>query len=255
MTRDTSAEYEVRLATSPDELHAAYRLRYDVFVDELGGRGSALVDHAERLEKDHFDPFVDHLTLLDRQTGQCVGVYRLLRRCGAEKAGGFYSESEYDLSVLKNSPRRVLELGRSCLHPKVRGGRAMHHLWGGLASYVAQHDIEILFGVASFRGTDIDQLAEPLSLLKHRHSAPQNLRVRALEAAYQTMDLIPEADLDIRRATTQLPSLIKAYLRLGGCVGDGAYIDHAFNTTDVCLMMDTSRLSERQARIYGGGAR
>ena len=37
------------------------------------------------------------------------------------------------------------------------------------------------------------------------------------------------------------PALIKAYLRLGGFVGEGAWIDHAFNTTDVCLVMDTAQ--------------
>jgi lyso-ornithine lipid O-acyltransferase len=41
------------------------------------------------------------------------------------------------------------------------------------------------------------------------------------------------------------PALIKAYLRLGGFVGDGAFIDHEFNTTDVCLVMDTGQMSAR----------
>ena len=31
----------------------------------------------------------------------------------------------------------------------------MYHLWNGLADYVAEHGIEILFGVASFHGTDV----------------------------------------------------------------------------------------------------
>ena len=50
----------------------------------------------------------------------------------------------------------------------------------------------------------------------------------------------------------QVPALIKAYLRLGGFVGEGAYIDHSFNTTDVCLILDTARMNERQARLYQG---
>lgn len=64
------------------------------------------------------------------------------------------------------------------------------------------------------------------------------------------MDLIGKADLDRKRAMTAVPSLIKAYLRLGGFVGDGAYVDRAFNTTDVCLILDTARMNERQRRIY-----
>ncbi|EEB85604.1 GNAT family N-acetyltransferase [Roseobacter sp. GAI101] len=252
MTIGKSADFEVRLARTQDELRAVQRLRYDVFVSELGG-GGALVDHEQRLEVDQYDAFVDHLILIDRKTAQIVGVYRLLRREMADRAGGFYSENEYDLAPLKQSGREVLELGRSCLHRDYRGGMAMHHLWTGLASYVATHRIEILFGVASFHGTDVAALAQPLSLLHHAYLAPADLRVRAVQGAYQDMDLIPSGDLDRRRAMVQMPSLIKAYLRLGGCVGEGAFVDHAFNTTDVCLMMDTTQLSDRQAKIYGGG--
>ena len=45
-----------KFATSPDEFHAAQRLRYQVFVKELGG-GGTLVDHANELERDEFDPY------------------------------------------------------------------------------------------------------------------------------------------------------------------------------------------------------
>jgi len=61
------------------------------------------------------------------------------------------------------------------------------------------------------------------------------------------MDLLREADLDRVAALRDMPALIKAYLRLGGTVGEGAFIDHAFNTIDVCLVMDTARMS-RSAR-------
>jgi putative hemolysin len=128
----------------------------------------------------------------------------------------------------------------------------MHHLWAALAGYVAEYEIEVLFGVASFHGTDTAALAEPLSLLHHRHLAPPELRVRARE--YAPMDLIPEAELDRRKAMLAVPSLIKAYLRLGGTVGEGAYIDRAFNTTDVCLILDTKQMSARQMRFYNGSA-
>ncbi|MEM6373870.1 MAG: GNAT family N-acyltransferase [Pseudomonadota bacterium] len=250
MTLTHDPEFRVALARGADDLRAAQRLRYDVFVEELGG-GGAMVDHAERLERDRFDPFFDHLILYDDAAGsRVVGVYRMLRAEQAEAAGAFYSEGEYDLAPLKASGRRLLELGRSCVHATYRGGPAMYHLWNGLAAYVSKHDIDVLFGVASFHGTDVQALAEPLSLLHHRHLAPVPLRVTARPPDDAAMDLIPEADVDRRAAMLQMPALIKAYLRLGGVVGQGAFIDHAFNTTDVCLVMDTAAMSERQKRIY-----
>ena len=248
--QDRAPEFSVKIAGTEEELRAAQALRYEVFVRELGG-GGALVDHEAGLEQDRFDPFFDHMLVTDTSTDMVVGVYRLLRDDQAAKAGQFYSEDEYDLSVLKASGRRLLELGRSCLHPDYRGGMAMFHLWSGLAEYVQAHGIEVLFGVASFHGTDPQQLANPLAMLHHNHLAPPELRVRA--KSFQPMNLVPKADLDRKRAMLDTPALIKAYLRLGGFVGEGAYIDHAFNTTDVCLILDTARMNERQRKIYAGG--
>ncbi len=248
---DEGPSFTVKLANTEVELRAAQRLRYDVFVQELGGCGE-MVDHEAGLEKDRFDPYFDHMLAIDDSSGEVIGVYRLLPGERAAELGQFYSEDEYDLTVLKQSGRKLLELGRSCVHPDYRGGTAMYHLWNGLAEYVTERDIEILFGVASFHGTDVSKLAQPLSMLHHNHLAPLDLRVRAQPDVFESMDLLAPDALDRRAAMVQVPSLIKAYLRLGGFVGEGAFIDHAFNTTDVCLILDTARMNERQRRIYGG---
>ena len=250
-------QFTLKLAQTPQELMAAQRLRYKVFVEELGGHGD-LVDDQNRLEKDRFDPHYDHLILIDDALeadpiDKVVGVYRLLSSDKLQDVGQFYTESEYDLSVLKASDRKLLELGRSCLHPDYRGGAAMFHLWNGLAAYVLENNIEVLFGVASFHGTDAKALAAPLSLLHHRHLAPKDLRVRANPAHFQSMDLIAETDIDRRTAMLEVPALIKAYLRLGGFVGEGAFVDKEFNTTDVCLVMDTTRMNQKQKSLYTKG--
>jgi putative hemolysin len=253
MTAEDSP-YTLRLATTAEDLTAAQRLRYEVFVAELGGTGP-LVDHANRLERDAFDPFFDHLVLVDRRRDPAgldhvIGAYRVLPGDRRAAAGQFYSEAEYDLTPLLQSGRRLLELGRSCVHADHRGGTAMFHLWNGLADYVLDRGIEVLFGVASFHGTDIAALAEPLSWLHHHHLAPPEMRVRARPPHRQDMDLIPADRLDRKAAMAATPALIKAYLRLGGFVGDGAFIDRAFNTTDVCLVMDTGQMSARHREFY-----
>ena len=245
---------EVRLARSESDRLAAQRLRYAVFIEELGGDG-ADVDHANRLERDALDAHFDHLVLVDARRDAAaldhvVGVYRLLPGERAAAIGRFYCDAEYDLAPLRATGRRLLELGRSCVHPDYRGGTAMFHLWNGLADYVLERGIEILFGVASFHGTDIERLRQPLAYLHHFHLAPPALRVRVQPQHFQPMDLLPVAALDRRAAMQATPSLIKAYLRLGGFVGDGAFIDHAFNTTDVCLVMDTARMSDRHRSWY-----
>ena len=247
-----TASFEIRLAQSDADLVASQRLRYRVFVQELGGGGET-VDHAAQIEQDALDPLYDHLLLINRNLPEgehVVGAYRLLRSDQARAAGRFYCDGEYDLDPLKRSGRKLLELGRSCVHPDYRGGAAMLLLWNALADYVLAHEVEILFGVASFHGTDPGALAQPLSWLHHHHLAPENLRPRALPEAFQPMDLVSAHDLDRRAAMAAMPNLIKAYLRLGGFVGEGAYIDKPFNTTDVLLLMDTKAMSDKHRAFY-----
>lgn len=247
-----TARFEARLARTAGEVRQAQALRYRVFVDELGGGGDG-VDHALGLEADAFDAVSRHLLLIDHDApgAPVVGVYRLIDGAAAAKAGGFYSEGEYDLGPLKASGRRLLELGRSCLAAEYRGGAGMMHLWTALAGIVLGEGIEILFGTASFHGTDAEALAPQLSLLHHRHLAPADIRPRALEPA--AFPLIPEDRIDRTAAMLAVPALIKAYLRLGGFIGEGAFTDHAFNTTDVCLVLDTARMNDRQRAIYVRG--
>lgn len=244
----------LRLAESERDLQAAQRLRYRVFVEELGGDGD-LVDHSARLEADDFDSHCDHLLLIDRRRDAAalddvVGVYRLLPGDRAETCGRFYTEGEYDLGPLLRSGRRLLELGRSCVHADYRRGPAVFLLWGGLADYVAARGTELLFGTASFHGTDVAALAQPLGFLHHNHLAPEDLRVRARPESGARMDLVPADRVDRREAMLAMPPLIKAYLRLGGMVGEGAWIDHAFNTIDVCLLVDTARMSVKHRDLY-----
>jgi len=249
-------QFEIRLARDDADILSAQRLRYSVFVEELGGDG-AMVDHANRLERDEFDPYCDHLILIDQkkthEPDRVIGAYRLMLSGRAAAKGRFYSEDEYDLTPLRTSGRELLELGRSCLHPDYRGSTAMFHLWNGLAEYVLRHGVEILFGVASFHGVRPERFAESLSCLHHDYLAPPDLRVRAADGHFQRMDLVPSCRIDRKRAMVAMPTLIKAYLRLGGVVGEGAFIDREFNTTDVCLLMDTARLNPRRRDLYVRG--
>ncbi|TYB82848.1 GNAT family N-acetyltransferase [Maritimibacter fusiformis] len=249
-------EFEICLATDEADILAGQRLRYDVFIDELGGDGP-LVDHAARLERDEFDPYFDHLLLRDkaRPGAPAVGVYRLMRDDQMPAAGRYYSEAEYDLTALKSSGRKLMELGRSCVHPDYRGGEALKRLWQGLLDYTLTHGIEVMFGVASFHGTNIDALKLPLSYLHHEHLAPPELRTRALAPHYHRMDLMPRDAIDQKAAMRQMPALIKAYLRLGGTVGEGAFVDRPFNTTDVCIIVDLDQVPARTREMFGRGLR
>lgn len=258
--RIDAGRFTVRLAENDEDVAAAQRLRYRVFVEEMGATPS-LEDREIRRERDAYDPYFDHLLLIDNEAKPedamdgVAGVYRLMRGAVAKAGPGFYGESEYDLTKIRNYPRETVELGRSCVGEDYRGGAAMHLLWTGLGQYVADHEIEIMFGVASFHGNDPGALAAPLSYLHHNHLAPEDLRVRTREEFFVPMDAVPEDEVNRSAALKQIPTLIKAYIRLGGFVGEGAFVDHEFNTVDVCLLMDTTRMVDRYRTFYQRASR
>lgn len=250
-----AGRFVVRLAGNDLDVAAAQRLRYRVFVEEMGAIPSPQ-DKAARRETDRYDPYFEHLLLIDTECTDpdkelgVVGVYRLLRGSRAAQGIGFYGASEYDLTLLEQYDGETLELGRSCVDADYRGGAGMHLLWTGLGQYVAEHTVRILFGVASFHGNDPAQMAQALSYLYHNHLAPEDLRVRARAENYTDMAILPPDQINKIEAMRQIPALIKAYIRLGGYVGDGAFVDRAFNTVDVCLLMDTGRMVQRYRTFY-----
>ncbi|WP_183177532.1 GNAT family N-acyltransferase [Azospirillum sp. OGB3] len=245
---------EVRLAESAAEIDWAQALRYRVFYEEMSAVPSPDMAVRHR-DFDDFDTICDHLLVIDHARGDgpesVVGTYRLIRRPAAAKAGRFYSSDEYDIGRLVSYPGEILELGRSCVDAAYRTrGSSMQLLWRGIAAYVFHHDIAVMFGCASLPGTDPVAMAEPLAYLHHFHLAPEELRPVALPERYVGMDLMPRDQIDPKRALSVLPPLIKGYLRLGGFIGDGAVIDHQFNTTDVSIVVKTDLITNKYSRHY-----
>ncbi len=246
-----TSKYSVKLAQNEAEIIAAQHLRYQVFVIEFGAKAAG-IDTAQ-LEADRFDTFFDHILLIENATQQVVGVYRILTRAAAVGQCGFYGSDEYDLSVFETHSRPSAELGRSCIAPEHRGGVALHLLWAGVADYVAMHNLEILFGLASFRGVDPRIYDHALSHLHYNYAAPTDLRAQAMPDGALGMDILPQDQVDRLTAMRQMPGLVKSYLRLGGRVGLNAFVDREFNCIDVCMVMDTAQLSAKHQALYSKG--
>lgn len=250
---------EVRLAADAREIDAAQALRHRVFHGEMG---AALDGGVAGRDVDAFDAACDHLVILDHGAapgGAVVGTYRLMRRTMADRCGGFYTATEFDIAPLLAHPGEALELGRSCVHPAYRTGATMQLLWQGISAYVLRHAVTLMFGCASLPGTDLDALAPSLAYLHRHHLAPPALRARALPgrrvdpdhlAAHATTGEEVAARFEPRAAVAGLPPLLKGYLRVGGFIGDGAVVDHAFNTTDVCLIVPMDSVSGKYARHF-----
>ncbi|HCP00116.1 MAG: hemolysin-like protein [Alphaproteobacteria bacterium] len=244
-----------RLASSEEETLAAQALRYRVFYDEMKARPDAEMALARR-DIDPFDEVCEHLLVCDTARGEgaeaIIATYRLLRGANARRFGRFYSASEYNIDPLLGYDGEILELGRSCVDADYRGRPTMQLLWAAIAQFVFHHDISLMFGCASMHGVDPEAIALPLSYLHHYHLAPEDMRPVALPHLYVGMNYMAPDDINTKTALSELPPLLKGYLRLGGFVGDGAVVDHQFNTTDVCIVVKTDLVTGKYFRHYGG---
>ena len=255
----------VRLAHNKEDLKAVQALRYSIFYKTLGAHPK-LSQRLTRLDRDHYDNLCEHLMLTTRAVvhgapkktrlanGETVvGCYRLLRRGIAEQSSGFYSANEFDLAQFLSGIGRglnILELGRSCVAPAFRTGNGISLMWRGLGVLVNTYEIDAMIGCASFAGTNLETLAQPLSYLHHYHSAEGMWRVRAHQERYIDMNVLAREEINTKAALRALPPVLRGYLRSGALIGDGAVIDHQFNTTDVFVLMPMSQLSERYRERY-----
>ena len=255
-----SGSLEVRLARGPLDLWRAQRLRYKVFYEEQAAKPN-LRGLVLRRDADRFDKVCDHLLVINHEAAgpfgqkrqKIVGTYRLLRQDVAERHGGFYSQSEFNISPLLKAHQglRFLELGRSCVLPPYRNKKTVELLWHGIWAYVRRHHIDVMIGCASFEGIDPAKHALALSFLHHHAKAEGQWNARAHDRVYNPMSIMPHDMVDARLALRALPPLIKGYLKVGARFGDGAVIDRQFGTTDVLVVLPVAEISQRYVDYYG----
>ena len=251
---------ETRLARTNTEIDAAQAVRYRVFFEEM--RATPTPDVARRKrDVDAWDGICDHLLVLDTgiegdAVDQIVGTYRILRQDVADRTGGFYSASEFGIEALlaRHPAKKFMELGRSCVLPDYRTKRTVELLWQGNWAYALKHGVDAMFGCGSLPGAIPEEHALALSFLHHTVRVTEEWQVCARPELFRTMDLMPAEAINARKALAALPPLIKGYMRLGAMVGEGAVVDHAFNTTDVLIVLPINNISGRYLNYYGADA-
>lgn len=234
--------FTMSMARTESEVREAQRLRYKVFAEEMGAKMPGM---AERLDEDRYDRYCDHLLVRDTDSNEVVGTYRILSPEQAKKAGGYYSEGEFDLSRLDNLRDSMVEVGRSCVHADYRGGGVITLLWAGMAQYMVQNNYDYLIGCASISMADGGHNAANIyNKIKSDSMSPAEWRV------FPNCALPYEALVD--RVEELVPPLVKGYLRLGAYVcGDPAW-DPDFNTADLLVLLPMSRLNRRYAKHFLG---
>jgi putative hemolysin len=236
----------VAWARHQDEVRQAQRLRYAVFAAEMGARlETRLAGH----DIDRFDDYCEHLLVRDIDTGSVVGTYRVLPPEQAARAGGLYSDTEFDLRQLDALRPRMVELGRSCVHADYRQGGVILALWSALAEFMLRNRLDTMIGCASIpmlhNGVVSGDVAASIwRQVSQRHLAQPQLRVTPRLA-------LPVEQLDAS-LPVEPPALIKGYLRLGAKVLGAPAWDPDFNSADLPMLMRIDDLPPRYRRPFLG---
>jgi putative hemolysin len=230
----------VYLASSPDEIDSALALRYEIFAHEFGADVSG---PRPGIDEDQFDRHCDHLLVLDEDRDEVVGTYRLLTPEGAAAAGRYYSAGEFDLSPVLRADRRVLEVGRSCVHRDYRHGGVIALLWSGIGAALHLYRIDFLMGCASVHDEDGGRIGALYARLAERHLSPEGERVRPLRP-------LPGFDPASPAEPAELPALLRGYLRAGATIGGEPCWDPAFHTADFFIWLAARGITDRYRRHF-----
>ena len=236
----------VSWAKNSDEVGQAQRLRFNIFATEMGAR---LDTKSPGHDVDRFDHYCEHLLVRDVATREVVGTYRVLTPTQAKRAGGTYTDTEFNLDRLQVGRERMVELGRSCVHKDYRQGAVIMALWGALAEFMVRNKLDTMIGCASIpmlhNGVVSGDVASSIwRKISQQHLAPPADQV------------VPRLPLPIEEFSSTLdvepPALIKGYLRLGAKVLGAPAWDPDFNTADVPMMMCINELPARYRKHFLG---
>lgn len=246
---ERQAPFSVHWAQGLREVREAQRLRYQVFVEEMGARLTPSPHAPAGHDIDLFDPYCEHLVVRtqpsDGSAAQVIGTYRVLTPQSAARLGGWYSDSEFDLTRLRHLTPHIAELGRSCVHADHRQGAVVMALWSGLGSFMLRNGLDTVIGCASISMRDGGDVAASLwHQLSQTHLAP-------IEYQVQPRLALPLDELR-KDLAVEPPALIKGYLRCGAKVLGPPAWDPEFNTADLPMMMRLADLPAKYRRHFLG---
>ena len=238
MIKLARGRYRVRLAEGASDLGAAQALRSLCFHKDAAG-----------LDADSFDPVCDHMLVEDSRSGALVCCFRMLPLPSGREIDRSYSAQYYELSALRAFEGPMVEMGRFCIHPDHHDPDILRVAWGAMTAYVDDQGVELLFGCASFTGTDASAYYDSFAMLKARHLAPKRWlpRVKAPNVFRFAARLRRKPDL--KQAMLRTPPLLRTYLMMGGWVSDHAVVDPKMNTLHVFTGVEIAAIPPARKKL------
>lgn len=232
--------YTARLARGTKDIEMAQTLRGRAFGRQSDGRW---------LDKDPFDARCDHVLIEDHQSGRLVCCFRFLPLASGAEINSCYSAQFYDLKRLAAFNQPMVEMGRFCVDTTVSDPDILRIAWAAMTDYVDRNGVELLFGCASFSGTDPKVYSDAFDLLNSRYLVPDHWRPEVKSPDVVSLARPMPAVADSRQGLLRMPPMLRTYLMMGGWVSDHAVIDHDMGTLHVFTGVEIALIPPARKRL------
>ena len=233
----TEKRYRARLARTEEDLGAAQRLRHLAF------------HGCDGIDADTFDATCQHILVEDTRDDALVCCFRFLPLKHGQEINRSYSAQYYELSALEGFQGRMVELGRFCVHPERHDPDILRVAWGAMTQFVDETGVELLFGCASFAGTDAAHYHDAFAMLRDRHLGPARWRPRVKAPRVFPFARRLRLKPDLKTAMQRMPPLLRTYLMMGGWVSDHAVVDAQMNTLHVFTGVEINAIPPARKKL------
>ncbi|EOR05509.1 GNAT family N-acetyltransferase [Acinetobacter genomosp. 15BJ] len=213
------------------ELQEVQRFRATQFSHQFGMR------FEDGLDQDLYDFGCEHAVLREKWTGEIVAYTRLKLFQGYE-IGQSYSAQEFEVVPHLSHLPSILEIGRTCVHPKFRSGKALSMLWLNLTPKVLwSMRAKYLMGCVSIH------LDDNLARAYYTHRQIQQL------GDHQTIDIRSKRSFEPERPDysfpqdERMPKLFQTYLGMQSKLSKQAFYDEDFKCLDYFVFLEVNKIA------------
>ena len=214
--KQSQNQYRFEWVDTLKELQDVQRFRAKQFSHQFG------LTFEDDLDQDLYDFGCEHAVLKDIWSGEIVAYTRLKLFQGYE-IGQSYSAQEFEIVPHLSHLPSIVEIGRTCVHPQFRSGKALSMLWLNMAP-------KILWSMRAKYLMDCVRihLEDNLARTYYTHRQIQQL------ADHQTIDIRSKRAFEPERPDysfpqdERMPKLFQTYLGMQSKLSKEAFFDEEF---------------------------
>ena len=210
--KQSQNQYRFEWVDTLKELQDVQRFRAKQFSHQFG------LTFEDDLDQDLYDFGCEHAVLKDKWSGEIVAYTRLKLFQGHE-IGQSYSAQEFKIVPHLSHLPSIVEIGRTCVHPQFRSGKALSMLWLNMAPKILwSMRAKYLMGCVSIH------LEDNLARTYYTHRQIQQL------ADHQTIDIRSKRAFEPERPDysfpqdERMPKLFQTYLGMQSKLSKEAFL-------------------------------